>query len=153
MITGMHHAGVYCNDLEESLRFYEMIGFKLLFRTDAMEGDKPLKMAWVKIGTDAVFELIEQEDKSVVPAAGQTPSHIALRTDDIEAFAEMLKRHGVAIEAGPLDPPLAFDRPLSEEDAATFTTYGDGGAQLKIMFFRGPSFERFEVVQDNIAAL
>lgn len=153
MITSMHHAGVYCNDLEESLRFYEMIGFRLLFRTDAMEGDKPLKMAWVKIGTDAVFELIEQEDKSVVPAAGQTPNHIALRTDDIEAFAEMLKGHGVAIEAGPLDPPLAFDRPLSAEDAATFTTYGDGGAQLKIMFFRGPSFERFEVVQDNIAAL
>jgi len=30
---------------------------------------------------------------------------------------------------------------------------GDGGAQLRIMFFRGPGGERFEVVQDNIGAL
>lgn len=153
MITGMHHAGIYCNDLEESLRFYETLGFKLLFKTNAMEGDKPLKMAWVKIGADAVFELIEQEDKSVIPAAGKTPNHIALRTDDIEAFARLLKDNDIEIEAGPLDPPLEFDRPLDAEDAATFVTYGNAGAQLKIMFFRGPSFERFEVVQDNIAAL
>ena len=153
MITGVHHGGIYCSDLEESIRFYESIGLRLHFKANAMEGDKPLKMAWIKAGVDAVFELLEQEDKSVIAAAGKTPNHIALRTDDIEEFAALLRKKGIAIEAGPLDPPLEFDRPLGPQDAATFVTYGDAGAQLKIMFFRGPNFERFEVVQDNIAAL
>ena len=34
-----------------------------------------------------------------------------------------------------------------------FATYGTAGTQLRIMFFRGPGGERFEVVQDNIKAL
>ena len=30
---------------------------------------------------------------------------------------------------------------------------GDAGTQLRIMFFRGPGGERFEVLQDNIKPL
>lgn len=153
MITGMHHGGVYCYDIEKSIEFYESIGFRVLFRSNAMEGDKPLKMAWVKAGNDCVLELLEQDDKEPVGAASVTPNHIAMRTDDIDAFAELLKSIGADIEAGPLDPPLEFDRPLGPEDADTFTVYGDAGTKLRIMFFRGPSGERFEVVQDDIGAL
>ena len=153
MITGMHHGGVYCFDIEESIKFYESIGFRVMFRSDAMEGDKPLKMAWVKSGNDCVLELLEQADKDPVRASAITPNHIAMRTDDIEDFAALLIRLGVEIEAGPLDPPLEFDRPLAPEDGDTFEKYGDAGTQLRIMFFRGPAGERFEVVQDNIGAL
>jgi hypothetical protein len=71
----------------------------------------------------------------------------------MDAFVAHLGEKGIAIEAGPFDPPLEFDRPLSEEDDDVFVKYGDAGTQLRIMFFRGPGGERFEVLQDNIAAL
>ena len=44
----MQHAGIYCRDIDESIAFYQdVLGCELLFRSDAMEGDKPLKMAWM----------------------------------------------------------------------------------------------------------
>lgn len=153
MITGMHHTGIYCRDIDESIAFYEGIGFRLLFRTIAYEGDKPLKMAWIKAGTDATIELIEQEDKSVIDPAARTPNHVALRVDDMDSFVGKLEERGITAEAGPFDPPLEFDTPLGSGDSKVFVTYGDKGAQLRILFFRGPSNERFEVVQDDIAAL
>ncbi len=147
------HAGIYCRDIEESLAFYEdVLGCRLLFRADAMEGDKPLKMAWVK-GLGMAFELLEAEDKASCDAAAQDSNHIALRVDDLDAFVAHLEGKGIAVEAGPLDPPLEFDRPLAEEDADLFVKHGAAGTQLRIMFFRGPGGERFEVLQDNIAPL
>ena len=153
MKLGFQHVGVYCRDIEESIKFYEEIfDCKLLLKSDAMEGDKPLKMAWIK-GSGVVLELLECEDKSTFDAAANCLNHLALRVPDMDEFVAFLNEKGVAIEAGPFDPPLEFDRPLSEEDSDVFVTYGDAGAQLRIMFFRGPGGERFEVVQDNIAAL
>lgn len=153
MELSYQHVGVYCRDIDESITFYQdVFGCKLLFRSNAMEGDKPLKMAWMK-GMGVVFELLECENKATCDAAAKDDNHLAIRTDDMDAFVALLKEKGIAIEAGPLDPPLEFDRPLSEEDSDVFTKYGDGGAQLRIMFFRGPGGERFEIVQDNIGTL
>lgn len=147
------HAGIYCRDIDQSIAFYEdVLGFKLLFRSDAMEGDKPLKMAWMRGGGTAL-ELLECADHSTCDAAGACLNHLAFRVDDMDAFVSHLDAKGVEVEAGPFDPPLEFDRPLSQEDDDVFTVYGDAGAQLRIMFFRGPSGERFEFLQDNIAAL
>lgn len=148
-----HHAGIYCRDIEESIAFYEdVLGCRLLFKSDALEGDKPLKMAWVRRG-DLVFELLECEDKFTCEAAKSCLNHVALRVDDMDSFVAHLGEKGVAVEAGPFDPPLEFDRPLADGDSDVFAIYGDAGAQLKIMFFRGPGGERFEAVQDNMRAL
>lgn len=153
MMKSMHHGGVYCHDIDQTISWYEGLGFRVLFRTNAMEGDKPLKMAWVKAGDDVVLELLEQQDKSNVDAAAQTLNHIAVRVDDIEAFADLLRERGIAIEAGPFATTLEFDRPLDEQDSTTFEKFGPAGLNLKIMFFRGINGERFEVVQDNLGAL
>ena len=75
---------------------------------------------------------------------------MALRVDDMDGFVAHLAERGVAVEAGPFDPPLEFDRPLAGGDSDVFAVCGDAGAQLRIMFFRGPGGERFEAVQDNI---
>ena len=149
----LQHAGIYCRDIDESVAFYEdVFGCRLLFRSDAMEGDKPLKMAWMK-GLGTAFELLECEDKTTCDAAAGDLNHLALRVADMDAFVAFLNEKGIDIEAGPFDPPLEFDRPLGSEDAELFSTYGSSGTQLRIMFFRGPGGERFEVLQDNIAAL
>ena len=71
----------------------------------------------------------------------------------MDGFVAHLAERGVAVEAGPFDPPLEFDRPLAGGDSDVFAGCGDAGAQLRIMFFRGPGGERFEAVQDNIRAL
>lgn len=153
MELGFHHVGIYCRDIEESLAFYEdVFGCKLLFKSDAMEGDKPLKMAWIK-KSDIIIELLECEDKSTCDAAQRDSNHLAVRVEDMDEFVALLAAKGIAIEAGPFDPPLEFDRPLAKDDSEVFRAYGDAGAQLRIMFFRGPGGERFEVVQDNIGAL
>ena len=151
--TGFQHVGVYCRNIDESIAFYEdVFGCRLLFRSDAMEGDKPLKMAWIK-GMGIVFELLECEDKSTCDAATNCLNHLALRVNDMDEFVACLNEKGIAIEAGPFDPPMEFDRPLADEDSDVFTVSGAAGTQLRIMFFRDPGGERFEVVQDNIKAL
>ncbi len=154
MNIGSHHSGVYCKDIDESIAFYtDVLGFRHLFSTDAMEGDKPLKMAWIKSDEGEIIELLEQEDKSTIDAAAKCLNHVAIRVNDMDEIVERLNANGIAIEAGPFDALCPFDRPLGDEDADVFTVYGDKGAKLKIMFFRGPGNERIEAVQDNIGAM
>ena len=149
----LQHAGIYCRDIDESIAFYEdVLGCKLLFKSDAMEGDKPLKMAWMK-GMGTAFELLECEDKTTCDKACECLNHLALRVASMDEFVAFLGEKGIAIEAGPFDPPLEFDRPLGSGDDDLFTVFGDAGTQLRIMFFRGPGGERFEVLQDNIKPL
>lgn len=149
-----HHYGAYCNDIDESITFYtDVLGFRHLFSTETMEGDKPLKMAWVKSDDGVVLELLEQADKSTIDAANKCLNHFAVRVADMDEIVAKLNEKGVAIEAGPFDALCPFDRPLGPADDDVFTVYGDGGAKLKIMFFRGPGGERIEAVQDNIGPI
>lgn len=151
MLKSSHHGGIYCADIDETIRWYEDLGFELLFKTQAMEGDKPLKMAWIKAGDDVIFELLEQEDKSTLDGAAKTQNHYALRVSDMDAFAQKLNDLSIPIEAGPFATTIEFDRPLA--DSAIFADYGEKGLNLKIMFFRGINGERFEVVQDDLGPL
>lgn len=154
MNIGTHHYGIYCLDIEESISFYkDILRFKHLFSTLAYEGDKPLKMAWLKSSGGAIIELLEQEDKSTIEANAGSLNHLALRVDDMDEIVAKLNSHDIAIEAGPFDALCEFDRPLDVFDREVFQVYGDKGAKLKIMFFRGPGNERIEAVQDDIGAL
>lgn len=154
MRIGLHHYGIYCRDIEESIAFYvDVLGFKHLFSTMAMEGDKPLKMAWVKSADGVIAELLEQEDKSTIDAVGACLNHVAVRVASMDDIVARLEERGVAIEAGPFDALCEFDRPLEDADGDVFQAYGEGGAKLKIMFFRGPGGERIEAVQDDIGPI
>lgn len=149
-----HHIGTYCRNINESLSFYtDVLGFRHLFSTIAYEGDKPLKMAWVKGGNDVVIELLEQESKATCDAAAQCLNHLAIRVDDMNEIIARLDKHGIAIEAGPFDAQCEFDRPLEDRDSHVFKVCGPRGLNQKIMFFRGPGGERIEAVQDNVSPL
>lgn len=154
MKIGLHHYGIYCRDIDESIAFYtDVLDFKHLFSTEAMEGDKPLKMAWVKSPDGVIAELLEQDDKSTIDAAAACLNHIAVRVADMDAVVARLNERGIPIEAEPFDALCEFDRPLDTDDADVFQVYGEGGAELKIMFFRGPGNERIEAVQDDVGAI
>lgn len=150
-----HHLGIYCYSIEESVKFYEeVLGFKLLYTTSAMEGDKPLKMAWIGHPCGLNIELLEQEDKSVVDANKHTQNHFTFRVDDVDAFVEHLQKHNVTIEAGPFDADMAFGPEITDSIRKDlFRVSGPKGAKLKILFFRGPGNERFEVLEDTIGSL
>ncbi len=147
------HVGIYCPDIDESIKFYtEVLGFDLLFRSDAMEGDKPLKMAWIRNDGGVVVELLEQEDKSPIEANAGSLNHLALRVPDMAAAVAHLNAHGIEMEAGPFSPPLEFDRACDIE-GVVFEKCSDKGLNMSIAFFRGPGNERFELVQDNMGGL
>jgi catechol 2,3-dioxygenase-like lactoylglutathione lyase family enzyme len=154
MITGLHHAGIYCRDIEESIEFYaEVLGFRLIFRCDAMEGDKPLKIAFIRHDSGFCIELLEQVDKSTMESTLKSPNHLALRTDDADAMAAVLKKHRVAFECEPFTAPLRFKQPLDSRDIDVFTKTSPMGTQVRIFFFRGPSNERIEIMADNVGSL
>ncbi len=149
-----HHQGIYCKDIDESIRWYcDVFNFRHLFSTETMEGDKPLKMAWIKNDGGIIIELLETADKSCVEANAHALNHLAIRVENMDEFVALLNEKGVAIEAGPFDALCPFDRPLGAQDNDVFQVYGNGGAHLKIMFFRGPGNERIEAVQDDIAPI
>lgn len=151
-LTGQH-SGIYCRDIQKSIAFYaDVLGFELLFESLAMEGDKPLKMAWMRHPGGIVVELLEQEDKEPLEAAAGSLNHLAFRVPDMDAAVAHLKEHGIDMEAGPFDPPLDFDRPC-DVGGTVFEVCGERGLNMRIAFFRGPGSERFELVQDNISAL
>ncbi len=110
-------------------------------------------MAWVKSADGVIAELLEQEDKSTIDAAGACLNHVAVRVASMDDIVARLEERGVAIEAGPFDALCEFDRPLEDADGDVFQVYGEGGAKLKIMFFRGPGGERIEAVQDDIGPI
>lgn len=147
------HAGIYCRSIEESIAFYtDVLGFELLFESLAMEGDKPLKMAWMRHPGGIVVELLEQEDKTPLDVAAVSLNHLAFRVPDMDAAVAHLREYGVEMEAGPFDPPLDFDRSCDLE-GEVFETCSERGLNMRIAFFRGPGSERFELVQDNISGL
>lgn len=154
MNIGLQHYGIYCRDIDESLAFYtEVLEFTHLFSTSAMEGDKPLKMAWLKSNDGVVVELLEQEDKTPLDATALCLNHVAMRVHDMDDMVARLEEHGIAIEAGPFSTLCEFNHPIDPAGSDVFKVYGDGGLKMKIMFFRGPGNERIEAVQDNIAPL
>ncbi|HWQ74962.1 MAG TPA: VOC family protein [Syntrophomonas sp.] len=154
MMKGLHHIGIYCYDLEESIRFYEKaLGFRLIFTCDAMEGEKPLKIAFVKHPSGFYIELLEQADKSSMAGTLTSPNHVALRTDDADAMAAALRKYNIQYECEPFTAPMQFQNALPEADKDVFTACSPQGAQVRIFFFRGPNNERFEVMADNVGGL
>jgi catechol 2,3-dioxygenase-like lactoylglutathione lyase family enzyme len=154
MITGLHHAGIYCKDIEESIEFYtKVLGFRLVFQCDAMEGDKPLQIAFIRHDSGFCIELLEQVDKSSMESILKSPNHLALRTDDADAMAEVLKKQNVTFECEPFTAPMKFKQPLHTGDLDVFKKTSQAGTQVRIFFFRGPNNERIEIMADNVGSL
>jgi catechol 2,3-dioxygenase-like lactoylglutathione lyase family enzyme len=115
MLTGIHHVGIICDDIERSKRFYtEVVGGKLLYDAGTsppghLDGRVKVpgaiaKKAVVKVGK-ATLELVEYVTPKIKPqglsAAGIGTLHLALEVDDIDAEVERLKTKGVEFNSPP----------------------------------------------------
>ena len=151
MVTGLQHIGIYVENVEESIEFYECaLGFHLACRGSAMEGDLPLTLIFLKHPSGIVLELLHCAGKKPRQAALATPNHICLRTDDAAKMCEALKKHGVAFECEPFTAPFAYDAPMSKDDMGIFRSPSPNGAKMQLFFLRGPSGERIEIMADNL---
>jgi methylmalonyl-CoA/ethylmalonyl-CoA epimerase len=103
-IKGIDNIGICVTDLGRSLRFYQGLGFEVLF-----EGDRGVTVA---LGTAKLFLFpAEPGDERVVSRqlglTGNPPGvdHISFQVDDVDALHASLTANGV--DAGP--PPADQD--------------------------------------------
>ena len=78
-MTKIEHTGFTATDLETSIQFYQKLGFKTLRKTNI-----PHAMLYLE---DTVIEITQ----------GQKPTgfHLALTTDNIEAYTAELQKQGI----------------------------------------------------------
>lgn len=124
MIKKLEHIGVYVNDMDESILFYEQVlGLQLVKR---MQLDNGLELSFLSYPeTDQVqIELIGRGTDGMSDAG--IVHHIAFTVTDIEVEVERIRKLGIRL--------------LDEEPRAI----ADG---IKVAFFFGPNGERLEFFQ------
>ncbi len=112
-ITGLQHIGIPTNDLEETIAFYETLGFQIAFQTVNEPADE--RVAFLKMG-DVTIETYENKQAALSNGA---LDHIALNVTDIEAVFEVAKEKGLCI----LDTEIQF-LPFWENGVKFFTVVG-----------------------------
>jgi len=124
MIRKLEHIGIWCKNMDESIRFYtEVLGMKLV---DRVRIDADLELGFLAFtgSEDVQLELISrgyegQPDNGIV-------HHIAFTVNDIEAEVERLKELGIKM--------------LDQTPRVILNG-------VKIAFFFGPDGERLEYFQ------
>ncbi|MDR1089390.1 MAG: VOC family protein [Coriobacteriales bacterium] len=142
------HYDVHCDDLTEATRFYtEVLGFDCLFATPPHD-EAPLDLVWLANDNGVVIELTHEKSSYAAEAQNRASlTHIALRTPDLDEAVAWLKSQGVEFEVEPREIVLPLDRPLPEKHRHAFASDGTT-LPLRVSFFRGPSGERFELLEE-----
>lgn len=84
--TGLQHIGIPTNDIEQSIAFYNRLGFELIMRTQ--NGDE--KVAFLQMH-NVVIETYENHAATLQAGA---IDHIAIDVKNIEALFEIIKTEG-----------------------------------------------------------
>lgn len=133
LFTGYSHIGIYVQNREEAIKFYEdVLSFKLLFKVDN-ESDG-LLIAMLQLG-NCFVEVLEppQGKEKILPGACSTVNHVGITVPDIDKAKAHVESFGYEFEdRGIYDVPR-FGRP---------------DLDLKVAFFRGPNGERIELFQE-----
>lgn len=123
LITGLQHIGIPTNDIEETIHFYETLGFCVAYQTVNEKADE--KVAFLRLG-DVTIETYENKQAALKNGA---VDHIALNVTDIEAVYEMALNHGFH----------------SLEDGIQFLPFWDHG--VRFFTITGPNQEKVEFSQ------
>lgn len=87
--TGIQHIGIPTNDIEETIRFYEQLGFQVAFLT--RNGVETVAFLWLH---NLIIETYE--NKSAVMQAGAI-DHLSLDVKDIDTLFELIKQKGFSL--------------------------------------------------------
>lgn len=119
-VTGYQHVGIPTKDIEETKKFYESLGFRMIYETVNNGG----KVRFFSHG-DILIETYEKEDVAGIRGA---IDHIALAVNDIETVAKEAESQRFKIVEGP-----------------TFLPFWENG--VKYICIEGPNKEIVEFLQ------
>lgn len=129
-----HHTTISVRKLDESLKFYQTLGYKQVHRYD--EADGSMSIVHLKLG-DSFLEIFAYKKNENNPPTDNKYAnnleeigvkHIALWTDDIEAALEDLRGKGLA-------------------DETTKITFGR--TKVSYFFIKDPDGVWVEIVKDD----
>ena len=88
-LNGIQHIGIPTNDIEETIRFYETLGFEAAFRTVNTQANE--KVAFLKLSS-LVIETYENKAAKMQEGA---IDHVAIDVKNIEAVYECINEAGL----------------------------------------------------------
>ncbi|MDR1801052.1 MAG: VOC family protein [Lachnospiraceae bacterium] len=118
LITGLQHLGLPTKDYDATLKFYEGLGFEVIYST--INGSD--KVAFLKIG-DFVIETYEMAETAGINGA---IDHIALNVTDIESAFEKIKAGSYEM----LDTEINY-LPFFEKGVRYFTIIGPNAEKVE----------------------
>lgn len=121
--TGVQHVGIPTNNIEETIAFYEKLGFEKVFETVNEEANE--KVAFLKHGT-LVMETYE--NRAAVLKAGAI-DHVALDVKDIEEVYQYINEQGLN----------------TTKDTIHFLPFWENG--VRFFTIEGPNKEKIEFSQ------
>jgi lactoylglutathione lyase len=111
MKTKYLHTMVRVKDLEQSMRFYELLGLKEIRRIENDKGRFTLVFMAPKGQPEAPVELTYNWDGDEgLPSDSRHFGHLAYGVEDIYTMCQRLKDAGVTINRPPRDGHMAFVR-------------------------------------------
>jgi lactoylglutathione lyase len=103
------HTMIRVSDVDETLKFFDLLGLKELRRYDNEAGRFSLIFLAAPGDEDAQVELTHNWDETGY-TGGRNFGHLAYAVDDIYAACQRLKDGGVTINRPPRDGRMAFVR-------------------------------------------
>jgi catechol 2,3-dioxygenase-like lactoylglutathione lyase family enzyme len=144
MISGVHHACVHVSDMARSVAFYrDALGMKetVNIKYDAdpimmdLPGTKPRQHLVLLSAGNANVELIQYLEPKGTPGERKTTDngtiHLCFAVTDIKKVYEELKKRGIRFHR---DPDIIGEA-------------GEGLANHRYVYFRGPDNEILELIQ------
>ena len=122
-LNGVQHIGIPTNDIENTIEFYQKLGFEIAFRTVNEEANE--KVVFLKLHT-LVIETYE--NKAAVMQSGAI-NHIAIDVKDIEKVYAMINQAGLN----------------STQDTVHLLPFWENG--VKFFTIEGPNKEKVEFSQ------
>lgn len=103
------HTMIRVSDPEATMRFFDLLGLRLVRRMDSEQGRFTLYYLAAPGDEDAQVELTHNWDPEAY-SGGRNFGHIAYQVDDIYATCQRLMDAGVTINRPPCDGHMAFVR-------------------------------------------
>lgn len=119
--TGIQHIGLPTNDIEQTIAFYEKLGFETVYRT----ANGAEQVAFLKL-KDLVMETYENHSARMISGA---IDHVAVNVNDIEEVYEYVNQNGLN----------------NTGDEIHFLPFWENG--VKYFTIEGPNRERVEFNQ------
>ncbi len=122
-LNGVQHIGIPTNDIENTIEFYQKLGFEIAFRTVNEEANE--KVVFLKLHT----LVIETYENKVAVMQSGAIDHIAIDVKDIEKVYAMINQAGLN----------------STQDTVHFLPFWENG--VKFFTIEGPNKEKVEFSQ------